>query len=291
VNPVLLYFISGESLYSGAALLLCVLILSLLRKQEPFVRIRNLIAWLALILIVMAAPPFSWVLIAVFFAAFVAWYFSCNTAASREILQVVATLALGAVVFYGIALEYPHRRLPIITGPVGNKLVVLGDSVSAGLDPRVAWPRIMQQSTGIQVRNLSRVGATTADGAVVAAQVTPDDGTVLVEIGGNDLIAGLSSSRFERSLDLLLARVTSGKRMVVMMELPLLPYRIGYGRAQRRLASKYGVWLIPKRYFVEVISGSDATLDGLHLTPEGSTRMAKLVAHVLSPVLRPGSTS
>src|SRR5437667_2766682 len=144
----------------------------------------------------------------------------------------------------------------------------------------------MQQETGIPVRNLSRVGATAAEAVAMAAQVTPDDRVFLVEIGGNNLIAGLPSDQFEKSLELTLSRLVSNQRTVAMMELPLLPYRIGYGQAQRRLASKYGVWLIPKRYFVQVMSGSSATSDGRHLSAEGSARRAKLVARVLSPVLK-----
>ncbi len=141
----------------------------------------------------------------------------------------------------------------------------------------------------IAVRNLSR-GATAADGIAMANQVTSDDHIVLVEIGGNDLIAGLPSDQFAKSLDSMLSKLASKERTVVMMELPLLPYRIGYGRVQRQLASKYGVWLIPKRYLVQVISGSSATSDGLHLSGEGSRRMATLVARVLSPVLKPNRT-
>jgi lysophospholipase L1-like esterase len=70
-----------------------------------------------------------------------------------------------------------------------------------------------------------------------------------------------------------------------MFELPLLPNVIQYGQIQRRLAANYGVWLIPKRYFVGVISGANATSDGLHLSETGTRRMAALVAGVLSPVL------
>ena len=184
-------------------------------------------------------------------------------------------------------MEYPRRALPRVTGPVGNHLVVIGDSISAGITSQIPpWPQVMQQATGIGVRNLSRVGATTADGIAMTAQVTSDDHVVLVEIGGNDLIAGLPSDQFAKSLDAVLSRLASKERTVVMMELPLLPYRVGYGRAQRRLASKYGVWLVPKRYFVQVISGANATSDGLHLSAEGANRMMRLIAQVLSPVLK-----
>src|SRR5260370_32740782 len=75
-------------------------------------------------------------------------------------------------------------------------------------------------------------------------------------------------------------------RTMVMFELRLLPQKIAYGQIQRRLAEKYGVWLIPKRCFVEAIGGANATSDGLHLSESGAHRMAMLVAQVLSPVLK-----
>ena len=76
----------------------------------------------------------------------------------------------------------------------------------------------------------------------------------------------------------------------MMFELPLLPWRISYGRIQRQLANKYGVLLIPKRYFTSVIWGREATSDGLHLLPEGERRMATLVASLLSPLIKPVHT-
>jgi len=107
----------------------------------------------------------------------------------------------------------------------------------------------------------------------MAAQVTSDDHVVLVEIGG---FAGLPSDQFAKSLDAVLSRLASKERTFLMMELPLPPFRVGYGRAQRWLASQYGVCLVPKRYFVQVISRADATSDGLHLSGEGANRMAGL---------------
>ena len=84
---------------------------------------------------------------------------------------------------------------------------------------------------------------------------------------------------FERDLKKLIATSMRPGRILVMFELPLLPHRIGYGRAQRRLAEKYGVILIPKRRFVSVLRAG--TSDGLHLSPEGARAMAGLVARVL----------
>jgi lysophospholipase L1-like esterase len=71
-----------------------------------------------------------------------------------------------------------------------------------------------------------------------------------------------------------------------MFELPLLPNKIAYGQIQRRLATNYGVYLIPKRFSVDVMSGANSTSDGLHLSNTGTRRMAALVVRALSPVLK-----
>jgi lysophospholipase L1-like esterase len=125
----------------------------------------------------------------------------------------------------------------------------------------------------------------------MTVNLEPQDRVLLIEIGGNDLIAGSPSGQFSRSLEAILQKVTAPGHTVVMFELPLLPDRIAYGQIQRRLAKKYGVWLIPKRYFTYVIGGANATSDGLHLLPEGTRRMATLVAQVLAPVLKAGRPS
>jgi hypothetical protein len=86
------------------------------------------------------------------------------------------------------------------------------------------------------------------------------------------------------STDFFLIRVLG--RTVVMFELSLLPNKIAFGQIQRRLATKCGVYPIPKRFFVDVMSGANSTSDGLHLSNTGTRRMAALVVRALSPVLK-----
>lgn len=180
----------------------------------------------------------------------------------------------------------------MIKGVHGDHLLVIGDSISSGIDPHTpTWPVVMQQMTGVPVKNLARPGALAIDGRVMAAKLTPEDSVVLIEIGGNDLLSGVSSSEFENGLDDILSKVAAPGRTVAMFELPLLPHKIAYGRVQRRLAARYGVALIPKRYFVEVIAGANATSDGLHLSDSGAHRMAALVARALSRLLGESSTA
>jgi len=250
-------------------------------------RLRNLAASIALAMIVMACPPFAWTVDVIFLVAFGLWFLTWDLRRPKGTLQIASAFVLTALLIIFPIIEISHRQMPVIAGTRGDHLVIVGDSISSGIDPRVpAWPVIMQEITGIPTKNLSQPGTTALDGMDMATKVTPDDRVVLVEIGGNDLLSGVPSSEFGRSLEAILSKLAAPGRTVVMFELPLLPHRIAYGQIQRRLAAKYGVWLIPKRYFVRVISGPDATSDGLHLTTIGARRMANLVSLVLSPILR-----
>lgn len=288
MNRVALYFASGESLYLGAALLVLVIAVSPFVKRTWLLRMRNVGTWLALAMILMACPPFALVVDLIFVTALVLWFIASNRSSGRWLRsRYPATAVLLALLLVLTEIEFSHRKMPIITGKPGDHLVVIGDSISSGIDPRIpAWPLVLQQANGIAVRNLARPGAQSSEGVTMAEKLTPEDHVVLIEIGGNDLLEGVPSDEFGRALDALLSKVMAPGRTVVMFELPLFPHKMAYGRIQRGLAAKYGVWLIPKRFFVEVIGGANATSDGLHLSDAGTHRMAALVAQALSPVLK-----
>ena len=68
-----MYFASGESLYAGAALILLAIVLSPLLVRRWQRLLRNVAVWLGLVLMVMASPPFSWIVDIGFLAAFMLW--------------------------------------------------------------------------------------------------------------------------------------------------------------------------------------------------------------------------
>jgi acyl-CoA thioesterase I len=295
MSPAALYFASGDSLYPGAVLLIAAIATTSYLRNRWQVLLRNVAVWLGLAMMVMASPPFSWLLDAIFFVTLFLWLIASSQARRRSAWGSLRKAA-GAILL-ALLLVFPvsglfHRRLPIIQGAPGDHLVVLGDSISAGIDPRVpTWPVILQRKYGIAVKNLSRPGAGAAEARIMAAKVTREDTVVLIEIGGNDLLSGVPAHEFGQALDSLLRRLAAPERTLVMFELPLLPHWISYGQIQRRLSKRYGVFLIPKHYLTNVLSGADATSDGLHLSAVGAQRMAALVVDVLSSVLKPAVMS
>jgi acyl-CoA thioesterase I len=289
MSQAALFFASGESLYLGSFLLLLAILASSVVNKRWMLILRNVVSWVGALFILLACPPYScfvWAALALLFGV---WFVCANSAVRSAIVTrgrtgVAAALFLILIVVTGS--EFSHRRLPPVVGAAADHVTVIGDSLSAGIDGKTtAWPTLFQRFTGNAAKNLARAGASTFDARGMADSVSPGDRIVVVEIGGNDLLSNVPASEFEQNLDLLLTKLTTPGRTIVMFELPLLPNKIAYGRIQRRLAASHGVWLIPKRYLAEIIGGPGATVDGLHLSASGAQEMAELVAKVVAPVL------
>ncbi len=161
---------------------------------------------------------------------------------------------------------------------------VIGDSLSAGLgEGGPPWPDRLGSYLEVETVNHARAGATIQSALRQAADL-PAECFVLIEIGGNDLLSGMSSDEFARRLDELLSEVCQSGRTVVMFELPLPPFCNGYGTAQRAAAHQHSVSLIPRSVLASVVfGGDDATLDSLHLSDSGHQMMAARIAGILQP--------
>jgi lysophospholipase L1-like esterase len=291
MDRIALFFASGDSIYPGAGSLIVAVSATPFLRRRSLTVLRNLALWLGAALIVMASPPFDWWIDGMLATVFLFWIFSWSRfrSGSSAIERAGATAILVAMLLVISLSELLHRRMPVVRGASSNHVVIIGDSISAGIGRSIAWPILLERQTGIRVENLSVPGAGVTDAVAMAARVVPEDSMVVIEIGGNDFLFGVPSAEFSRKLDLLLSRLAAPGRLLVMFELPLLPNKVGYGIAQRRLAARYGVFLIPKHCFTDVLGSADATMDGLHLSDVGAQRMADLVQHVLAPVLKPTS--
>ena len=144
---------------------------------------------------------------------------------------------------------------------------------------------VFERETGVRVVNLARPGIGTEGAVELAKKVGEGDSLVVIEIGGNDLLANVPGGEFGRELEKLVGMVDRPGRRLVMFELPLLVHKMEYGRVQRRVAAEHHVLLIPKRFFIGVIGGEGATEDGLHLSGSGAQRMVELVRRVVGKAL------
>jgi acyl-CoA thioesterase-1 len=189
-----------------------------------------------------------------------------------------------------VAVEMPYQLWWPLKQPA-TRLLVIGDSVTAGLnDGERTWPRMLSEKSNCEILDASQPGATLVSARKQNACFKNATGIVILEIGGNNLLEGLSVDQFARNLEQLLADVSRPDRTIVMFELPLPPLCSRYGVVQRHLAKQYHVRLIPRRIFIDVLTTGGATVDGIHLSAMGQSLMADRIAWLLDLVSTKGTT-
>jgi len=285
---------SGDSFVVGRILLLIVVAVASLRATDRRLWWRLVIyasSIVAAVLIYMAAVPLAWWFLIMWLVLLLVWLacFSSQKATMKYLLvPLTGVILMGWMAAAGL-LEAPFRQRPVIPDGQRQTLYVVGDSVSGGIGraDEQTWPRLLGSQHDVSVMNLAEAGATVATALKQVDQIDAHDTLVLVEIGGNDIFALTPYPEFRRNLEQLLAIASGDGRQVVMMELPLLPWQLEYGRIQRQLAKEHGVALIPKRYFVKVLSAEGASIDLAHLSPKGHQLMADQIWSIVGRSLMP----
>jgi acyl-CoA thioesterase-1 len=195
------------------------------------------------------------------------------------VAATVGLITLSAIMW---ARELGYRRIPVIPVRDNQTIYIIGDSISAGIrNEKQPWPECLRRDYRLDVINLAQAGATVQSAVQQAQDVRKSNSVAIVEIGGNDFFSETKASDFARNLDQLLAILVKQKHTIAMFELPLLPFHNAFGDAQRMLAAKYNIVLIPKTYMASVLGKAGATVDGLHLSKSGHEAMARSIYQML----------
>lgn len=168
-------------------------------------------------------------------------------------------------------------------------IIAFGDSLFAGynLDPRDAYPEKLEnalRAKGINaaVINAGVSGDTTAAGLnrlefTLAAQENPP-ALFILELGGNDLLRGLSPDETKANLAKMLAILQQRKVPVLLMGMRSPPnygpeFQAQFDAIYRDLAKEYGATLIP--FWLEDIYRDPALFqaDRIHPTADGIERL------------------
>ena len=168
--------------------------------------------------------------------------------------------------------------------PAGRpiKLVVLGDSLSAGLGLPVeaAFPARLQKALkdkGIEVDMVNAgVSGDTTSGGLARLDWSVPEGTaaVILELGANDALRGIDPKIPRAALEQILTRLKA-RNIAVLLCGMLAPRNYGtdysaqFDAIYPELAKAFGVSLYP--FFLQGVAG-DAKLnqaDGIHPTAEG----------------------
>ena len=282
MNPIGLMFLDGTALLAGLALALGAGALFTRFGAGILRPILTLLLLAGLAMVLLSAVPLSGWLYALWILPAVAVFVLGNMSRASSLLRFRAFGVLFAATAILLLAESPRLRTPRLRIDAGQTVYVVGDSISAGIGSgERCWPEVLATATKLRAENLAEPGATIQSAAAQLRRITEPGALVLLEIGGNDLLNRESAAAFAAHLDELVSGLRATGHDVAMFELPLFPFQNAYGRAQRAVAKRHAVALIPRRHFARVLGMKDGTLDGLHLTQRGHDEMARRVAALL----------
>ncbi|MDD5262268.1 MAG: SGNH/GDSL hydrolase family protein [Methylacidiphilales bacterium] len=285
MNQIALGLADGTAFFIGIGLLLASVTTTIFSKSRLAQSSANIGCLVSLVVVLLSATPlpaWEYVLLCVFTAGFLLYI---NQFRNRKHSRRLRAIFAAGVVVVSIAVavqESLNQLSPVFTMSAHTRIYVVGDSISAGMGrDTVLWPPLLSDMTGLSVSNLALPGANVQSAQEQIAKIPNIPSVVILEIGGNDLLGPSSSEQFRKGLESILDRLHQGRHHILMVELPLYPFKNAFGEAQRDLARKYGVTLIPKRYFTKILGTEGATLDGLHLSPAGHKLFAETIAGIL----------
>lgn len=167
------------------------------------------------------------------------------------------------------------------------RIVGLGDSLMAGygLGPGESIPeqletRLRAAGHDVVISNAGVSGDTSSGGAARLDWSVPE-GTqlVLLELGSNDMLRGITPDITEKNLDGMLASLKARGVAVLLVGMRAAPnlgadYVAAFEAIFPRLAQKHGVALYP--FFMEGVAADPALLqgDGMHPNAAGAAIMA-----------------
>lgn len=266
--------ISGDILYCGLCLVVGGVAVSTWRPS-----VGRVLAWSGLVLALVSAVPIHPALYALLFLLVVGWQISRRR--DPRVNQRMAAVPLGGVALV-LAAALLDRADSSVVLPTNRPVFVIGDSLSAGMraSKEGTWPQLVSAKLHLNVSNLARAGATLGDGKVQAKAIPEGPATVLVELGGNDLLGGASAAKFRADLHSLLGTLATKERTVLMFELPWLPFQNSFGRIQREVCAEHAVVLLPRSLLAGAVALPGHASDGLHLSAAGHSWLAARIAEM-----------
>jgi len=224
------------------------------------------------------------VVLSVILSVFLFGSLACRGEAAREDERRAATPPAGSA------------AAPVRPGAARPKIVVLGDSLTAGLGlpSDEAYPSLLQERlnrAGLEfdVVNAGVSGDTSAGGLSRLDWALQGDVRILIiALGGNDGLRGLPADALSQNLSTIIERAQARHVRVILAGMEAPPnygrdYIVSFHRVYPDLARRYNVALVP--FLLQNVAGIDSLnqRDGIHPTAAG----ARIVADNVWSVLRP----
>jgi acyl-CoA thioesterase I len=179
------------------------------------------------------------------------------------------------------------------------RIVAFGNSLTAGLgvSPDQSYPAYLQRKLdaagyAYRVVNAGVSGDTTAGGLRrVSWALNSKPAIVILELGGNDGLRGLSLKETKANLERIIQQFQRASVTVVLAGMKLPPnygedYTAGFEALYQAVATQYHLTLIP--FFLDGVAASSSLnqADGIHPTGEGYRVIVEKVFPTLETLLK-----
>ncbi|XHC00018.1 arylesterase [Nitratireductor sp. ac15] len=178
------------------------------------------------------------------------------------------------------------------------RIVGFGDSLMAGynLGPGEGFPEQLEDALraegyDVAIANAGVSGDTTSGGLSRLEWSVPEEADiVLLELGANDMLRGISPASTEQNLDRMIAMLKERGQQVILAGMLAAPnlgedYAAAFNPLYERLANKHEIHLIP--FFLDGVAAEPSLLleDGMHPNAQGIARMVERILPTFRTVL------
>ena len=212
----------------------------------------------------------------------------------RQVLLTLKVLALGCLVF--LSLPWGGTRAE----QSGILVMVLGDSLSSayGMPLEKGWAALLRERLArhrppARVVNLSISGETTRGGRsrLPAALAKHQPEVVIVELGGNDGLRGVSLDETRSNLTKILQMVHASRAQALLVGMQIPPnygpqYAAAFRNLYAQLAQRFDVALVPFLLAGVADQPERMLADGIHPTAEAQPDILDNVWPYLAPMLK-----
>ena len=172
----------------------------------------------------------------------------------------------------------------------GEKIIVLGDSITAGfgLQLEQAYPYLLSQKLGLPIVNRGVSGDRTADGLARLSEdiLSENPWLVIVGLGGNDFLKKVPKSETEQNLRDIIGLIQAEKAITVILGMNLGLFSDEYQELYQRVAEETGSYLIPQILKGIIDNPKHRQSDIIHPNAIGQELLAEKIAKGLEPLLK-----
>ena len=187
--------------------------------------------------------------------------------------------------------------LPVMAKPV---ILVLGDSISAGygIDSKEGWVALLQKKlinikSTYSISNASISGETSAGGLrrMDPLLVSDDPDIILLQLGANDGLRGLSPVQMKNNLVAIIQRSQKSGAKVILLGMKIPP---NYGKryvdmfynVYPQLAKELNIPLVPFLLEDVALNKDLMQADGLHPNVKAQAILAEKIEPYLFPLIK-----